>query len=91
MKVLDNEIGPKKRKTRRSWQTLLDTRRFWAYAFSTDWFEDLKRKIPDAEQTMNMNRDMYIEWLRERNRQHNVSNMFQFVDWTAKRDKDLGV
>jgi len=23
----------------------------------------------------------------QRNRQYNVSNLFQFADWTAKRDK----
>jgi hypothetical protein len=87
MKALDNQIGPKKRTTRKSWQALLDTERFVTVAFSTDWFEDLKRKIPEAEKGMNMNRDMYIEWLRQRKRQHNVSNLFQFADWTAKRDK----
>jgi hypothetical protein len=31
--------------------------------------------------------DAHIEWLRKRNRQHNISNMFKFVDWTARRDK----
>ena len=87
MKALDNEIGPVKRPTRKSWQALLDTERFVTFPFSTDWFEDLKRKMPEAEKQMNMNRDMYIEWLRQRKRQHNVSNLFQFADWTAKRDK----
>ena len=31
----------------------------------------------------------YIEWLRERKRQHSISNM-HFVDWTARRDKTHG-
>ncbi len=87
MKALDNEIGPIKRPIRKSWQALLDTKRFVTYAFSTDWFEDLKRQMPEAERQMDMNRDMYIEWLRQRKRQHNVSNLFQFADWTARRDK----
>src|ERR1700735_3455950 len=87
MKALDNLIGPVTRPTRKSWQALLDTKRFVTCGFSTDWFEDLKRKMPEAEKQMNMNRDMYIEWLRQRKRQHNVSNLFQFADWTAKRDK----
>jgi hypothetical protein len=87
MKGLDNEIGPVKRKSRKSWEALLATDRFHVDAFSTAWFEDLKSKLPEAEKNMNMNRDMYIEWLRKRNRQHTVSNMFQFVDWTARRDK----
>jgi hypothetical protein len=88
MKGLDNHIGPKKREMRKSWSALYATNRFQVDAFSMEWFEDMKRKLPETEKTMNMNRDMYIEWLRQRNRQHNVSNMFQFVDWTARRDKN---
>jgi hypothetical protein len=88
MKALDNRIGPVKRKIRKSWEALADTQRFQIDMFSVEWFEDMKRKLPETEQKMNMNRDMYIEWLRQRNRQHNVSNMFQFVDWTARRDKN---
>jgi hypothetical protein len=90
MKGLDNCVGPMKRKIRKSWQALRETDRFEVDAFSMDWFEDMKRQLPEAEKKMNMNRDMYVEWLRERNRQHNVSNMFQFVDWTARRDKTKG-
>jgi hypothetical protein len=88
MKALDNVVGPVKRPIRQSWQALLETDRFVVDAFSTEWFEDMKRKLPESEQNMGMNRDMYIEWLRQRKRQHNVSNMFQFVDWTARRDKN---
>ena len=51
----------------------------------------MKRKLPEAEKKTNMNTEMYIEWLRQRKRQHNVSNLFQFVDWTARRDKAKGV
>lgn len=87
MKALDNEIGPVKRPTRKSWQALLDTKRFVTYGFGTEWFKEMKRQMPQLEQQLGMNRDMYIEWLRQRKRQHNVSNMFQFSDWTAKRDK----
>ena len=87
MKALDNLIGPVKRPTRKSWQALLDTKRFVTFGFGKDWFESLKRSMPEAEKKMNMNREMYFEWLRQRNRQYNVSNLFQFADWTAKRDK----
>jgi hypothetical protein len=87
MKELDNQIGPAKRKTRKSWQALFETQRFTLDAFSVHWFEDMKRKLPEAEKMMNMNRDMYLDWLQQRNRQHNVSNLFQYVDWTARRDK----
>ncbi len=90
MKGLDNQIGPRLRPIRKSWQALYQTDRFQVDAFSTEWFADLKRKMPEAERLMGMNREMYVGWLRERNRHHNISNMFQFVDWTAKRDKAKG-
>jgi hypothetical protein len=75
------------RPARKSWQALLETGRFVVFGFSAEWFEDLKRKMPEFEQKANMNREMYIEWLLQRKRQHNVSNLFQFADWAAKRDK----
>jgi hypothetical protein len=87
MKAMDNVIGPVKREIRKSWQALRETDRFEVDAFSTEWFEDMKQKLPEQERKMGMNRDMYIEWLHQRKRQHNISNMFHFADWTAKRDK----
>lgn len=87
MKALDNEIGPVKRKIRKSWLTLAKTGRFKIDAFSTDWFESLKRQMPEFERQLNMNRDDYIEWLWKRHRQHSVSAMLQYSDWTARRDK----
>src|SRR6202046_4078624 len=42
MKALDNLIGPVTRPTRKSWQALLDTKRFVTFGFGTDWFESLK-------------------------------------------------
>jgi hypothetical protein len=87
MKMLDNEIGPVKRKIRKSWLALAKTGRFKIDAFSVDWFESLKRKMPEFETQLNMNRDDYMEWLRTRRREHSVSAMFQYSDWTARRDK----
>jgi hypothetical protein len=88
MKALDNQVGPVKRPIRKSWEALYLTDRFQIDAFSTEWFEDLKRKIPEHERTLGMNRELYVEWLRQRNRQHNITTMFQFVDWTARREKE---
>lgn len=90
MKALDNKIGPVKRKTRKSWLALAETGRFKIDAFSVDWFESLKRQMPEAEKRLNMNRDDYMEWLRIRRRQHSVSAMLQYSDWTATRDKGQG-
>ncbi len=87
MKALDNHIGPVKRTIRGSWQTLRDTGRFETDSFSTEWFEDLKKKLPDFAQSLGMQKSDYVTWLRARNRQHNISNMFHFVNWTGRRDK----
>ena len=87
MKALDNLIGPKKRLVRKSWQALLDTGRFAVDAFSVEWFEDMKRKLPAFATSIGVERDGYVAWLKARKRQHNVSNMFYYVDWTARRDK----
>jgi len=87
MKALDNEIGPVKRNIRKSWLALAKTGRFKIHAFSADWFESLKQKMPEFEKQLNMNRDDYLEWLRIRHRQHCVSAMLQYSDWTARRDK----
>lgn len=88
MKALDNEIGPKKRPIRKSWQVLRNSGNFEVDAFSNEWFGDMKCKLPQTEHMLGMNRDSYLQWLHERNRQHSITNMFHYVDWTAKRDKD---
>ncbi len=90
MKALDNLIGPKKRPIRQSWKALLDTGRFRVDAFSTEWFEDMKSKLPAFAHKLGVEKDGYVKWLQDRNRQHNVSNMFYYVDWTARRDKEKG-
>lgn len=89
MKALDNAVGPQKRPIRKSWKALRETGNFDVDAFSTDWFEDMKRKLPEAEKMLGMNRDSYRQWLRERNRQHSITNMFHYCDWTAKRDAGI--
>jgi hypothetical protein len=90
MKALDNQVGPVKRPIRKSWQALQETDRFVVDAFSTDWFQDMKRKLPEMENKLGMDRNSYLQWLRERQRQHSISNMFAYADWTARRDKDKG-
>lgn len=91
MKALDNFVGPVKRPIRKSWQALRETGRFEVDSFSTEWFEDLKRKLPDLAQKLGIDKSDYVQWLRDRNRQHNISNMFHFVEWTTHRDKNKGV
>lgn len=89
MKGLDNYVGPVKRPMRKSWESLAKTGRFLADYFSVDWFQHLKRKMPEVEKQLNMGFDKYLEWLKQRNQQDNLSARFQYVDWTARRDRNV--
>ena len=86
MKALDNDRGPVKRK-RKSWQTLRQTERFHTGAFSWEWFEDLKRNMPRLEEMTGLTRDKYLAWLKERNRQHSISNLIHYTNWKAEQDR----
>jgi hypothetical protein len=88
MKVLDNIIGPVKRVKRKSWEALAKTQRFQTVIYSREWFEDLKRKMPELEKIVGFNQQDYLQWLKDRNRQHNISNMIHFTNWKAKRDRE---
>lgn len=91
MKALDNRVGPIKRPTRKSWEALAQTGRFRIEFFSTEWFVGLKARMPELEKVLTMSRDEYMLWLRKRNLQPSVTTMFQYSDWTARRDKIRGV
>jgi len=86
MKALDNQVGPVKRDVRKSWKALRETGRFEVEAYSDDWFNDLKRQYADLERKVGFCKQDYVNWLAERNRHHNVTNMFLFVDWFSKRN-----
>jgi hypothetical protein len=87
-KVLDHTVGEVKRK-RKSWEVLRATGRFETISYSEQWFEDLKRHIESGQlgKKVGFNEKDYMLWLQERNRQHNLTNMFTFLGWIAKRDK----
>lgn len=86
MKALDSQIAPVKRKERKSWKALRETGRFEVEAYSNEWFDDMKRQYADLERKVGFCKQDYMDWLDKRKRQHNVTNMFWFVDWIAKRD-----
>jgi hypothetical protein len=81
MKDLDNLIGPVKRPPRKSWSALRATRRFVAYNFSTDWFRALVPNLPDLAKREGFTRVDYEGWLKERNRQHNLTAYIEFFHW----------
>ena len=87
MKALDNRVGPTKRPMRKSWATLHDTGRFHIDAISIDWFKDLERQMPELERESEMSGGRYSEWLGEHKLQHNITNMFRFMESTDKKGK----
>ncbi len=86
-KALDHTVGEVKRR-RKSWQVLRETGRFETLSFSTQWFLDLKKDIESGnlERKVRFNQGDYQQWLRDKNRHHNMSNILQFLDWIRKRD-----
>ncbi|MGO9433307.1 MAG: DUF3800 domain-containing protein [Terracidiphilus sp.] len=79
MKALDNEVGPVKRRIRKSWEALRGTGRFVVYSFSRQYFADLKRDIPNLEEALGFNASDYAAWLQKKNRQWSVTNFFEFL------------
>lgn len=87
MKALDNVVGPVKRPPRKSLTALTDTQRFHVLAVQRDYFEDMKRKMPEAQKITGMEEHKYHQWLKDNNRQHNITNMFLFIEHLGKLDK----
>ena len=87
-KVLDHTVGPVKRK-RASWEALRATGRFETLSYSEEWFTDLKRHIQsgELEKKVGFNQNDYEKWLGQTGRQHNLSNLFTFLDWVRRRDE----
>lgn len=87
MKNVDHELSGGVRK-RKSWQALARTRRFYVIAYSLEWFEDLKRNMSRLQEKTGFNQEDYLRWLKDRNRQHSMSNLIHFVNGMAKRDRE---
>jgi hypothetical protein len=88
MKTFDNRFGPERRPVRKSWLALRETERFHIHAVSLAWFEDLKRKMTALQELMGMSRENYVAWLNQFSLIHNTTNMFRYVAWCDKRDRD---
>jgi len=87
-KALDHTVGEVKRK-RGSWEALRATGRFETYSYSHEWFEDLQKHIASGHlgARVGFSEKDYIAWLAERQRGHNLSNLFTFLDWIRRRDE----
>jgi hypothetical protein len=88
MKTYDNRFGPERRPVRKSWLALRETERFHIEAVSLDWFVDLERKMAALQELMGMSRESYVAWLNEYSLIHNTTNMFRYMAWCDRRDRD---
>jgi hypothetical protein len=86
-KALDHTVGPKKR-VRKSWEVLRASG-FETFSYSNEWFSDLQKHFQsgDMEQRVGFKPEDYKEWLQAQNRQHNVTNMFTFMDRMRAREE----
>ena len=87
-KALDHTVGPVKR-PRKSWDALRSTGRFETYSYSIEWFNDLRKHIESGNltQMVKFTPEDYQNWLQEVGRQHNLTNMFTFIDRMRIRDE----
>lgn len=79
-KALDHTVGPEKRK-RGSWDLLRATGRFETLSYSEGYFVDLKAHLDsgELEKKAGFNENDYRKWLKDKKRQHNLSNLFEFA------------
>jgi hypothetical protein len=91
-KALDHTVGQVKRR-RCSWELLRNTGRFETLSYSEDWFRDLKRHIESGELGAKVGfcEMDYVRWLAQHHRQHNLTNLFTFMDWIRRRDEQQAV
>jgi hypothetical protein len=88
MKALDNQVGPVKRDPRKSWMALYNTGRFHVDAIGDGWFDSLKDQMSMLENDTRMSRAGYLEWLKKNKRQHNTTNLFLYMEWTATHSEE---
>jgi len=55
------------------------TNRFETIAYGKEWFEDLKKNLPELEKKAGFNESDYLRWLEEKGFKHNMSNLIAFV------------
>jgi hypothetical protein len=86
-KALDHTVGPVKR-ARKSWEAL-SACGFETFSYSKEWFADLRKHIESGElgDKVGFMPEDYAEWLQKTGRQHNITNMFAFMDKMRIRDE----
>ena len=79
MKHLDNQIGPERRRMRRSIAALNETGRFRFTYHMREYFEDLKRKMVHLEGLTGVKESEYAAWLSRHRRLDNNTNRLQYL------------
>jgi hypothetical protein len=85
MKDLDNEVGPKKRPTRKSWECLRDTGRFFIKRTGMEYFDPASRNMDQVREIFHIGPGDFEQWLKDRNRQWNHTNWYEFLQWAYNR------
>jgi hypothetical protein len=70
---------------RKSWIALRDTGRFNVVAISLEYFEDVKKGLPELYQKLGLSPDGYRRWITETNRQDNLSNRLLYMQKAMRR------
>ena len=79
MKHLDNQIGPERRRMRRSMAALNETGRFRFRYHIREYFEDLKRKMVHLEGLTGVKESEYAAWLSRHRLLDNNTNRLQYL------------
>lgn len=85
MKELDNQIGPKKRPMRKSWEVLKSTGRFRIDTVSEEQFNDPRMKPEILLPVLGFTPQDYAAWLEEKNRPNCHTAFFEFLIWHRKQ------
>lgn len=85
MKDLDNQVGPKRRPTRKSWQVLKETRRFQIEKVSTEHFGDPRMDPLNLLKALGFTPENYADWLDEIGRINCHTAYFEFLIWHRSR------
>jgi hypothetical protein len=92
MKDLDNQIGPKKRDTRRSFLALEETGCFEFKVYDKSHFEALRKTIDDMESVAGaFSQRGYREWLTQQNIMDNYSSRVRYLTYFEAMERQKGI
>lgn len=84
MKLLDNQIGPVKRPTRKSWLALESSGRFKVIVRSEEYFSNAKQEIKSIDSITDMSNEGFASWIQETGRTWNFTNYLEYLKKNLK-------